>query len=106
MSPRATEVVRIRPKAGQEERLRGIRPAMVAEYEAHWPGRFSTDLYELEDGTWLDLWTWETRALADEALASPEKTPSFEEWKTLVDPVAFDWAAPGPWGTHSHDTTR
>jgi hypothetical protein len=104
MSQLATEVVRIRPKAGQEERLRALRAIMVAEYEAHWAGRFSTELYELEDGTWLDLWTWETRALAEEALASPGKTPAFEEWKTLVEPVAFDWAAPGAWGTHTNDT--
>jgi len=97
----AVEVVRIRPKDGSHERLRTLRDQMVAEYEAQWPGKFSTRLLELEDGTWLDLWTWQSRALAEDVLSrSDEELPAFAEWKTLVEPVSFDWAGDLPWGAH------
>lgn len=52
------------------------------------------DLYELEDGQWLDLWAWENRELAEEALAREDLTPTFTIWKELAGPVGFEWAAP------------
>jgi len=104
MADEAVEVVRIRPQDGAQERLRAIREQLVAEYERHWPGQFRTRLLELEDGTWLDLWAWSSRELAERALAEEEKTPTFGEWRTLVEPLGFDWAVAPAWGTHPAST--
>lgn len=100
MADEAIEVVRIRPKPGTHDTLRAMRAQMVAEYEQHWPGQFRTQLLELEDGSWLDLWIWSTRELAERALAEEEKTPTFGEWRAHVEPVSFDWATALRWGAH------
>lgn len=90
----AVEIVRIRPQEGAEARLMELRPRMIDEYRQIYGDRVSAQLFECEDGTWVDVWSWETRALAEDALANTSRTPAFEEWVTLVDDVAFDWGKP------------
>ncbi len=89
----AIEIVRIRPKDGAIPRLRAIRAAMVGEHVERYGDRVRAELFECEDGTWVDVWRWSTRALAEEALGG-EPLPAFAEWLSLVEPVAFDWATP------------
>jgi hypothetical protein len=89
------EIVRIRPKdAAAEARLLEIRDDLVQSYRDNWPAFVSCRLLRPEDGgTWVDLWYWTSKEEAEAALADPSKTPLFEEWVTLVEPVAFEWAA-------------
>ncbi len=89
------EIVRIRPKdAAAEARLLEIRDAMVQSYRDACPGFVSCRLLRPEeDGTWVDLWYWRSKAAAEEALAHPERTPLFVEWGSLVEMVRFEWAA-------------
>jgi hypothetical protein len=97
----ATEVVRFKLKDGTTvQQLQELRVPMAQEYDDAFGGRFQARLYALEDGTFVDVWTWESRELAEAALADTSKTPSFEKWKTLVDIVSFDWATPASWGGH------
>jgi hypothetical protein len=99
--PEATEVVRFKLKDGTTvEQLQELRVPMAQEYDAAFGGRFRAQLYSLEDGTFVDVWTWESRELAEAALGDTSKTPSFEKWGTLVEIVGFDWATPQDWGKH------
>ena len=88
------EIVRIRPKDGAIPRLQELRPRILEEIEARYPGSASTQLFELEDGSWVDVWSWMSRADAEDAIANPAQFPSFVEWLDLVEPVGFDWARP------------
>ncbi|HWI21578.1 MAG TPA: hypothetical protein VNT22_03085 [Baekduia sp.] len=98
----ATELVRIRLKQGTTlERLKALRTEMAEQYTEHYGGSFDVQMYELEDGTYLDIWTWETRELAEAALGDTSKIPAFERWKSLVEVVSFDWAAEQDWGRHA-----
>ncbi|MEZ5124283.1 MAG: antibiotic biosynthesis monooxygenase [Solirubrobacterales bacterium] len=89
------EIVRIRPKdAAAQRRLLEIRDEMVQSYRDNFPGFVSCRLLAPEEGgTWVDLWYWRSKAAAEDALANTSKTPLFEEWGTLVEMVAFEWAA-------------
>jgi hypothetical protein len=90
------EIVRIKPKdAAAEARLLAIRDDMVQSYREQFPDDFVSCrlLRPEEGGTWVDLWYWRTKAGAERALANTQATPLFEEWLTLVEPVAFEWAA-------------
>jgi hypothetical protein len=89
-----TELVRIRPKDGAKARLIELRPLIMKEIDAKYPGSAEAFLYEAEDGTWLDVWNWATREDAEDALADPSKFPAFSEWLGLVDLVSFEWATP------------
>jgi hypothetical protein len=98
----ATELVRIKLKEGTTlDRLKAVRIEMAEQYTEHYGGSFDVQMYELEDGTYLDVWTWATRELAEQALADTSGIPAFETWGSLVDVVSFDWAAEQDWGRHA-----
>jgi quinol monooxygenase YgiN len=87
------EIVRIRPKPGNEERLLAMRDELVQSYRDNWPGFVSCRLLRPEEGgTWVDLWYWKSKPDAEAALADSSKTPLFDEWVQLVDMVQFEWA--------------
>jgi hypothetical protein len=88
------EIVRIRPKEGAETKLLEIRDALVQSFRDIYPGFVGCTLVRPEEGgTWVDLWYWETRAIAEEALAKAgERNPLFVEWSELVEMVEFEWA--------------
>ena len=87
------EIVRVRPKPGKAQRLLEIRDELVRSYREAWPGFVSCRLLGPEDGdTWVDLWYWRSKADAETALASPDRTPLFIEWGESVDIVQFEWA--------------
>lgn len=97
----ATEIVRITLKDGTTvDQLKEIRGRMETEFSQEYGGRFRAQLYALEDGSFVDVWTWESREIAEAALADPSDTPSFIEWAERVEIVGFDWATPEAWGRH------
>jgi len=88
------EIVRIRPKPGNEEELLGMRDELVQSFRDVWPGFVSCRLLKPEeDGTWVDLWFWRTKADAEEALANTDRTPLFADWGERVEMVQFEWAS-------------
>ncbi|WP_020180418.1 hypothetical protein [Methylopila sp. M107] len=86
----AIEIVHLKPKPGAKARLLEIRPQLLAEYRVRYPD-VKALLTEAEDGTLFDIWTWEAKALADEALADTSYFPAFQEWETLVDLISVTW---------------
>lgn len=86
-----TEIVHIRPKPESINRLKEIRPAIIKSYQARYPN-VKAELYEVDDGTWVDIWTWSSRAEADEALADTSISPEFGEWQTHVELLSLKWA--------------
>lgn len=88
-----TEIVHIKPKPNSAARLKELRPTILAEYKERYPN-VTAALYEVDDGTWVDIWTWTDRAEADEALADATISPAFGEWLTLVELISLKWAEP------------
>lgn len=86
----AVELVRLKPKPGAKERLLEIRPTLLEQYRKHYQ-QFEAELTTTEDGSWIDIWTWEDRSFAEEALADTSRFPAFEEWVTLVDLESVTW---------------
>lgn len=86
------EVVRVRPKPGAEERLLELRPAILKEINDHYPRGATAQLLKLEDGTWLDLYSWTAREDAEDALTDPSRFTAFSEWLTLTELVSFEWS--------------
>ena len=71
-----------------------IRPEVIAHYTGKYGDGVHTQLLESEDGTWLDIWSWGSRADAEHELANMESVPIFMEWVSLVERVGFEWAKP------------
>jgi len=55
------------------------------------PGFVSAQLARLEDGTWLDLVTWESRAAAEAGIAAEPSIPEFVEFVQHVGDIV--WSA-------------
>ncbi|MEU4233241.1 hypothetical protein AB0F17_53905 [Nonomuraea sp. NPDC026600] len=90
----AVEVVTIRPKQGALPRLKELRRTMLAEYHARHP-EVTTQWYEQEDGSIVDIWIWPDRASGEAALGDPTTSPTFtNEWQPLVEVISFHWATP------------
>ncbi len=86
----AIEIVHIKPKPGVSSRLSEIRPQLLAQYRRRYPG-VAAWLTRADDGTLYDIWVWETKALAEEALSDSSYFPAFQEWETLVDLLSVTW---------------
>lgn len=86
----ATEFVHLKPKPGAEAELMELRPKVISEHLARYPA-ITAELYELEDGTWMDVWVWPNREQAEEALADETLSPAFNKWQTLVDLYSIKW---------------
>jgi hypothetical protein len=90
------EVVRIRPKAGHEETLLGLRDALVKSYEEFSDQYVHASLYKLEDsGEWVDVWIWKTREGAEAGLGSP--TEPFKQWNEHAELVSLEWGTTATW---------
>jgi hypothetical protein len=71
-----------------------IRPQIITHYTDKYGDGVHAQLFACEDGTWVDVWSWASRATAEEELAQVASVPVFAEWMSLVEPVGFEWAAP------------
>jgi Antibiotic biosynthesis monooxygenase len=81
------EVVRFRAKQGSETALIEDRPAMVADVRGRHPGLIRAELSMLDDGSYLDVLRWRSRAEADAANADAENIPGFATWVRHVEEV-------------------
>jgi heme-degrading monooxygenase HmoA len=91
MAAKCVEIVRIRPKAGEEEELLAARPQMLADLSERHPGLQRTTLVRADDGILVDVLEWESRDQAQAALADGENIPGFGAWMAHIDEItSFD----------------
>lgn len=87
------EIVHLTPHPGTRAELGDIRARLLAEYDRRYAGRYDATLTEAEDGEWVDVWRWYSRADAEEALAHiDEIIPAFREWEERVDLRSLSWS--------------
>jgi antibiotic biosynthesis monooxygenase len=65
---------------GAEERLVAERPAMLAALRDRFPGVLSAYLTRADDGSWLDVIVWQSRAAAEEAARLVGTVPECAAW--------------------------
>lgn len=79
------EVVRFRPKPGQEDAIAQTRPAMEAAFRERYPNMLDMKLGRLEDGTYVDVFVWKSRADADHAQETEGDIPEFQAFVANVE---------------------
>ena len=66
--PEFYEIVHARLREGIEQEVADRRPALEAAVRERLPGLLEIRLVRLDDGTYLDVLRWESRAAADAAV--------------------------------------
>jgi hypothetical protein len=74
------ELARFRIRDGAEERLLAERPAMVAALRRRFPACLAAYLTKEDDGGWLDVVLWRSRAEAEEAAREVGSVPECAAW--------------------------
>ncbi|MEU4236607.1 hypothetical protein [Actinoplanes sp. NPDC026619] len=70
------EFARFTVRAGAEAKLVADRPAMLAALRARFPACLTRE----DDGTWVDVPVWRSRAEAEEAAAQINTVPECAAW--------------------------
>jgi heme-degrading monooxygenase HmoA len=73
------DVVHAKVRDGAEEEMLRRRPALEAGVREKLPGLLDIRLIRLDDGTYLDLLRWESRAAADAAIERFAEVPEAGE---------------------------
>ena len=81
------EVVRSRVRAGCEGEMLALRPAMIAAVRQRFPDLLGARLVRMDDGTWLDIVRWRSRAAAEQAAAEFAEVPEARRMSELVEQV-------------------
>jgi hypothetical protein len=81
------EIVHARVRDGVEELMLTRRPALEAAVRERLPGLLDIRLVRLDDGTYLDVLRWESRAAADAAIDRFGAIPEAVEIHGFVDAV-------------------
>jgi heme-degrading monooxygenase HmoA len=81
------EVVHGRLRDGVEEEMLSRRPVLEAAVRERLPGLLDIRLVRLDDGTYLDVLRWESRAAADAATDEYAAIPEAREIHGFVDEV-------------------
>ena len=87
--PEFYEIVHARIREGIEEEIRARRPALETAVREQLPGLLDIRLVRLDDGTYMDVLRWESRAAADAAM---EKFASIPEAGEIHGHFAEDLA--------------
>jgi hypothetical protein len=74
------ELARFTIHHGAEEALLAERPAMVAALREHFPACLAAYLTREDDGSWLDVVLWGSRAAAEEAAREIHRVPECAAW--------------------------
>ena len=72
----------VRPE--DEPALLAERPEMIAALRRAFPAALAAWLCQRDDGTWLDVVLWRTRAEAEEAARRIDEVPEARRWFRLV----------------------
>ncbi|MFD0690259.1 antibiotic biosynthesis monooxygenase [Actinomadura fibrosa] len=76
----AIELARFTIHDGAEERLVAERPAMVDALRRRFPGCLAAYLTREDDGSWLDVLVWRSRAEAERAAREVGSVPECAAW--------------------------
>jgi heme-degrading monooxygenase HmoA len=82
--PEFYDVVHAKVRDGAEEEMLRRRPALEAGVREQLPGLIDIRLIRLDDGTYLDLLRWESRAAADAAIEKFAEIPEAGEIHDLL----------------------
>ena len=74
------ELARFRVNEGAEPQLLAERPAMVNALRRRFPGCRAAYLTREDDGWWLDVVFWRSRAEAEEAAKAIDSVPECAAW--------------------------
>ena len=74
------ELARFRVFEGAEPQLLAERPAMVDALRRRFPGCLAAYLTKEDDGGWLDVVLWRSRAEAEEAAKAVNSVPECAAW--------------------------
>ena len=74
------EFARFTVREGAEAQMIADRPAMLAALRARFPACLAAYLTREEDGAWLDVILWRTRADADESAREIMTVPECAAW--------------------------
>ncbi|GIE74917.1 hypothetical protein Aph02nite_08670 [Actinoplanes philippinensis] len=74
------ELARFHVAEGSEERLLAERPSMVEALRQRFPGCVAAYLTREDDGGWLDVLVWRTRAEAETAARDAASVPECAAW--------------------------
>jgi hypothetical protein len=74
------ELARFRVHDGAESQLLAERPAMVDALRRRFPGCLAAYLTREDDGWWLDVVLWRSRAEAEEAAREVNSVPECAAW--------------------------
>lgn len=77
---RVIETARFRIGEGAEEALLAERPAMIEALHRRFPGCLGAYLTQEDDGGWLDVLLWRSRADAEEAAREITNVPECAAW--------------------------
>ncbi len=83
--PRTMEIARFRVRKGQEEAFLAERGAMREAARATFDGFVDEMLVELEDGSYLTIWTWAGREFCDRAMARADQVAPVASWLGHVE---------------------
>jgi hypothetical protein len=85
------EFVNYRVKAASEEEFLALRSAAVLAVKAAHPALVSVPvLGQRPDGSWTDVWIYETQEAADAANAGAGDIPEFVAFSAVVDGVEIE----------------
>ncbi len=79
------EIVHARIRVGVEEEMFRRRPQLEAAIRDRLPGLLDISLVRLDDGTYLDVLRWESRAAADAAVEQFAQVPEAGEIHGFVE---------------------
>ena len=83
--PEFHEIVHARIRDGVEEAMLSRRPQLEAAVREKLPGLLDIRLVRLDDGTFLDVLRWESRAAADAAIEKFAEVPEAMEIHGFVE---------------------
>jgi hypothetical protein len=81
------EVVLFDVAPGQRDAFLARRPAALAALGAAFPGLLDARLAEFDDGTWIDVVRWRSRAEAEAAAAGLAELEDARAWAGLIAEV-------------------
>ena len=93
MPQHLVEFVRIRVHDGQEEEFLTSRPAAVAAVAAAIPGFVAAPVIaKAEDGTWTDVWVYDSVEQAEAANEKAAGMPEFGRMAAVSEVLSIDMA--------------
>ncbi len=83
--PRTIELARFTVKSDEEDAFLSERAAMSHAAKENFDGFVGETLVQLEDGSYLSIWTWEAREHCDRAMDRVDEVRSVTTWLAHIE---------------------